>query len=220
MSFCQYCGSPIGENDRFCSKCGKPVPAKTDTASSPPPSLVQTSLLETQEVIFQKYTGSYPPHWSIQDSEGNKIGEVIGFIEHHRLGLKVIDNSGKLLATSLQSKLFDPHGEFVITSPDGSELGTLRRLNSGVGLGVPLVFIIEQKGQEYLHILSGSDGDIWKRNYQMEMNQVPVVIIRKIVYTWTELKFSVSITGDVGHGLVLSAIPTIDHGIDLMREGR
>jgi uncharacterized protein YxjI len=182
---------------------------------------LQASILGRNEVIFQKHVGSWPPLWSIQDSLGNKIGQASGFIDHHHLAFRSIDNVGQVLSTSLQTKTLNLHGEFVISNSDGSELARLRRKSIGVGIGMPLVFTIEQNGQDYLQVLGGVDGDIWKRNYQMvEMGQVPVAVIRKIIYTWTELKFSVSITGDVDHLTIISSIPPLDYEIDLLKGGR
>src|SRR2546425_4235523 len=77
---CQYCGTALSEDARFCVSCGKPTGFSnpSTTAGAPaasPRSRSPGSLLSTKDFVMTKKILSIREHYDFTNRDGTKLGE-------------------------------------------------------------------------------------------------------------------------------------------------
>lgn len=104
----------------------------------------------------------------------------------------------------MQGKTISFRHEFTLCTPNGEELGTMKRKI------VKLVgeeFWLEQNGQEIMRIF----GDFTEHDYQMQTNGATVAMIHR---RWATVRdqLQVSITdANIDHRLIIGAVIVIEH---------
>jgi uncharacterized protein YxjI len=160
------------------------------------------SLLEAADFVMKKKILSLHEHYDFEDLSATKLGEADGNFFQFPAKFLVVDIHG-LELMHLEGKVFSLRHEFHIHSPEGEDLGTMKRKIAKL---VGEEFWLEKDGVEFMRIY----GNFTEHDYQMEVNGVSVASVHKKWMTVRD-QFGVSITGDVDHRVVIGAVIIIEH---------
>jgi len=209
LATCQYCGSAIPEDARFCVSCGKPTGFSnlSTTAGagggSPLPGPLG-GLLSTREFIMTKKILSIREHYDFSSREGTKLGEGDGNFLQFPAKFVVLDAKNAEIM-HLNGKLLSIRREFDIYDPSGNLVGIMKKkLVKLIGSE----YWVEKSGVDYMRIF----GNFVEHDYRMEVDRVQVAQVHR---KWVSIRdqFGVSITGNVDPRIVIGAVIAIEHEV-------
>ena len=160
------------------------------------------SLLEVNDFRMQKKILSAREHYDFLDLKGNRLGEADGNIVQVPPKFNMLDTHGVELMR-MQGKTFSLHREFSFYTPEGEELGTIKRKIAKL---VGEEFWVEKDRVEFIRIY----GNFTEHEYQIEAaGQTIATVHRK----WVTLRdqLGVSITSNIDHRIIIGATIVIEH---------
>ena len=161
------------------------------------------SLLEVNNFVMQKKILSIHEHYDFLDEEGNQLGQADGNIVQIPPKFVVADTHGMDLM-HMQGKTISFRHEFTLYTPNGEELGTMKRKIAKL---VGEEFWLEQNGREIMRIF----GDFTEHDYKMQINGSVVATVHR---RWATVRdqLQVSITdANIDHRLIIGAVIVIEH---------
>ncbi len=207
MARCQYCGTAISEDARFCVSCGKPTGFSNLSTTEggrggSPPSAFPNILLSTKDFVMTKKILSIREHYDFTTRDGTKLGEGDGNFLQFPAKFTVLDaNNSEIM--HLNGKLLSIRREFDIYDPSGNLVGIMKKkLVKLIGSE----YWVERNGVDYMRIF----GNFVEHDYRMEIDKVQVAQVHR---KWVSIRdqFGVSITGNADPRIVIGVVIAIEH---------
>src|SRR2546425_8575030 len=204
---CQYCGTTLSEDARFCVSCGKPtgfsnMSTTAGARAASPPWESPSSLILTKDFVMTKKILSIREHYDFTPRDGTKLGEGDGNFLQFPAKFVVLDaNNAEIM--HLNGKLLSIRREFDIYDPSGNLVGIMKKkLLKLIGSE----YWVEKNGAEYMRIF----GNFVEHDYRMEIDKVQVGQVHR---KWVSIRdqFGVSITGNADPRIVIGVVIAIEH---------
>ena len=180
-----------------------PAPiAPPQPSPSPDPSIGETLLLSTKDLVLNKKILSMREHYDIKDTSGNPLGEAEGNFFQFPARFVVRDSTG-VQVMLIEGKLISLRREFEMYDAGGNLLAAIKKK------------IVKLFGSEYWLELNGNQfariyGNFVEHDYMVQVKGVDVAQVHK---KWVSVRdsFNISVIGPVDLRLVLGCVTVIEH---------